>query len=297
MALKLAIIGDVHGFWTGADTAYFNASPCDAVLFVGDLAPLIGALPTARKLAALKLPAFLIPGNHDACGALQFLAELRQQLWLASVLSVGQGWRVSALRRALGPVKLAGYSLDLLDWDGRALGLIAARPHSMGGDRLYFRPYLKRAFGIASFEDSLARLRELVDEAPQDIIFLSHNGPAGLGAAREDIWGCDFRIHGGDFGDPDLQDAIRYARSIGKKVHAVIAGHMHHRLKGGGLPRRWQVMRDGVMYLNAARVQRIRLNGKDELHYHVALLLDKDGARAQEMWIDARGERFAATSL
>ena len=288
-ALRLAIIGDVHGCWDEADTRYFNRAPYRAVLFVGDLAPLIGAVPTARKLAQLQVPAYLIPGNHDACGALQFLAELRHRQHLAALLGMGQGLRVARLRRALGPVKLVGYSLDLIDWDGRQLGLIAARPHSMGGDRLYFRSYLKRAFGVGSFEDSLARLRSLIDQAPQDLVFLSHNGPAGLGPLRDDIWGCDFRATAGDFGDPDLQDAIHYARQRGKVVHAVVAGHMHHRVKGGGLPRHWQLERDGVLYTNAARVPRVHGKAPGQLRHHLALTLDHDGARVDELWIDAQG--------
>ncbi|HVT34928.1 MAG TPA: metallophosphoesterase, partial [Nevskiaceae bacterium] len=217
MALKLAVIGDVHGCWNDADTAYFNASDYSALLFVGDLAPLIGALPTARRLAALRKPAYLIPGNHDATGAAQFLAELRHRERLAAVLSFGQRSRVRALAAALGPVKCVGYTLDLLEIDGRLLGLIAARPHSMGGDHFYFRSYLKRAYGVGSFEESAEKLRALVDAAPRDLLFLAHNGPAGFGAARDDLWGCDFRLQGGDFGDPDLQDAVRHARSQGKR--------------------------------------------------------------------------------
>jgi uncharacterized protein (TIGR04168 family) len=288
LSLRLAIIGDVHGCWVDADTEYFNGAGYDALLFVGDLAPLIGPLPTARRLAALRVPAFLIPGNHDGASALQFLAELRHRTRLAAVLSVGQGRRESALRNAAGAVKLVGYSLDLLTWDGRPLGLVAARPYSMGGDRFYFRPFLQRRFGIGDFESSAAKLRALVDQSPRDLIFLSHNGPAGLGAARNDIWGCDFRAGGGDFGDPDLRAAIDYAAAAGKTVHAVVAGHMHHRLKGGGQRRYWQTTRNGIVYVNAARVPRIRR--RDQLRHHIALTLDERGAHVEAVWINARGE-------
>lgn len=288
--MKLAVIGDIHGCWVDADTDYFNQGEYDALLFVGDLPPLIGSLPVARRLAGLRIPAFLIPGNHDAVTAPQFLAELRQRRRLAAVLSVGHARREAQLRAALGPVKLVGYSLDKLDWAGKPLGLLAARPYSMGGDRVYFLPHMKRQYGVASFEDSAAKLRALVDQAPPDLIVLAHNGPAGLGNARTDIFGCDFARNGGDFGDPDLRAAIDYALQSGRRVHAVMAGHMHHRLKRGGFRGYWQVARDGVLYVNAARVRRI----KGELRHHVALTLEAGGARAEALWIDRDGRSCAA---
>ncbi|MGH8454434.1 MAG: metallophosphoesterase, partial [Nevskiales bacterium] len=144
MSLRLAIVGDVHGCWDETDTEYFNRGDYNALLCTGDLPRLIGSLPTARRLASLRLPSFMIPGNHDATSAAQFLAELNHATRLAALLSVGQGRRESGLRRALGAVKLVGYSLDLLPWHGKPLGLLAARPYSMGGDRLYFRSYLQR---------------------------------------------------------------------------------------------------------------------------------------------------------
>jgi uncharacterized protein (TIGR04168 family) len=287
-ALRLAVVGDVHGFWDEADSRYFNQAAYAAVLFTGDLAPLIGSLPTARGLADLRVPAYLIPGNHDATGALQFLAELRGHERLAALLGVGQRFRVAALRRALGTVKLVGYSLEELNWNGRPLGLIAARPFSMGGDRLHFRAYLQRRYGVRSVDDSAARLCTLVDAAPDDLLFLAHNGPSGLGAERGDIWGCDFRAAGGDFGDPDLRVAVEHARQRGKTVHAVIAGHMHHGLKGGG-KRAWLKQRDGILYVNAARVPRIRERDGRQLRHHVVLTLDGRGARAAAVWIDAGG--------
>lgn len=286
MVIRLAIVGDVHGCWMAEDTAYFNHSDYDALLCTGDLPPLIGSIPTARKLAGLRKPCYLIPGNHDATGPLQFLAELRHKDRLASALSFGQGWRERRIRRALGPVKMVGYTLDQLPGLGKPLGLIAARPYSMGGDRLYFRSYLRRRHGVASFTDSVSKLAALVDKAPQDIVFLSHNGPAGLGDARDDIWGKDFSRAGGDFGDPDLREAIDYARASGKTVHAVVAGHMHHKLKGiGGERKCWQLERDGVLYINAARVPRIRFKAPGRPRHHIALRLGTEGARAEALWI------------
>jgi hypothetical protein len=79
-----------------------------------------------------------------------------------------------------------------------------------------------------------------------------------------------------------LRVAIDYARKRGKQVLAVLAGHMHHRLRGGGL-RRWYARHDGVLYVNAARVPRI-FEDKDGLfHHHVDLHIDGEHADAVEV--------------
>jgi uncharacterized protein (TIGR04168 family) len=291
--LKLAIIGDVHSCWVEADNDFFNASDYDTVLFVGDLPSFVGSLPTARRISGLHKTAFLIPGNHDATSALQFAAELKQKKRLAALLGAGHAVREAQLRAALGGVKLVAYSVETISFDGKPLGIVAGRPYSMGGDRIYFERHLRQQYGVKSFGDSVAKFRTLIDATPRDILFLSHNGPAGLGNARDDIWGCDFSRNGGDFGDPDLRDAIAYAVAQGKRVHAVIGGHMHHRLKKGGRRKYWQVTRDGVLYINAARVLRIRRNEPGKPRHHIALTISEQGARAEALWINDAGERCA----
>ena len=114
------------------------------------------------------------------------------------------------------------------------------------------------------------------------MLLLAHNGPTGLGARKDDLWGCDFRESEGDFGDPDLEHAIGHARTAGKPVRAVIAGHMHHAVRGGST-RRWRARRDGVLYVNAARVPRIfEANGRT-LRHHVELTIAGGVARAREV--------------
>src|SRR5699024_5649641 len=130
------------------------------------------------------------------------------------------------LDEALGPVRLGGYNVDHLDDE---LGLLMARPHAMGGDRFYYRGYMERRFGVRNFEESEAKLCALVDQAPKNLIVLAHNGPAGLGEGKKAPFGNDFKPPYGDFGDPDLQAAIAHARGTGRRVLAVVAGHMHHR--------------------------------------------------------------------
>ena len=111
---------------------------------------------------------------------------------------------------------------------------------------------------------------------------LSHNGPLGLGAGPTDLWGCDFLEGGGDWGDPDLAAALASARTLGKRVLAVIAGHMHLRTKTGEarVPR---LERDGTLYVNPARVPRIQGGRDGARRSHFRLEIDADGVRASEV--------------
>lgn len=272
-AVNIAVIGDVHLDWNRFDVDYFNASNYDLLLFVGDIAGYRhrGALPIARSIAALTVPAIAMPGNHDAIHLGQLVAEALEKDSIANALSGGQPRRSRQLDRALGEVTMGGYRRHPIEVGGRRLSVISARPHSMGGPRLAFRRYLGHAFGVASIDDSVNRLNALVDECGDEpIIFLAHNGPSGFGDRRDDIWGCDFRSSEGDFGDPDLAQAIAYARASGRRVAAVTAGHMHHHLKGGGR-RRWSETRDGILYLNAARVPRIFSTEGIAHHHHIEI--------------------------
>jgi hypothetical protein len=64
---------------------------------------------------------------------------------------------------------------------------------------------------------------------------------------------------------------------------------MHWQLRSGG-ERRWQVERDGVLYVNAARVPRIVRSDERKRHHHVALELTPQGARAREVALESRRE-------
>lgn len=280
--MKLAIIGDVHHAWSEVDTTFFNASDYDALLFVGDIYnfSLQRGLRAATELAELDKPALLVPGNHDAIHPAQLAAEITRRPSLIRLASYGHSERVKRLCEAVGGVQVGGYSVHPLA-DG--LDVITGRPHSMGGSAISFAPHLADAYGVYTLEDSVRRLKRCVDEsdAPR-VLFLAHNGPTGLGERRDDLWGCDFRREEGDFGDSDLRVAIDYARERGKRVLAVVAGHMHHRLRGGGT-RKWLATRDGTVYINAARVPRIFEDRDGVFHHHVDLLIDGDQAEAFEV--------------
>lgn len=281
--MRIAAIGDIHGFWDDADTDYFNASDYDALLFVGDLPRLTGGLDVARKLAQLSKPAWLIPGNHDGCTTAQLLSEMKGWQPLCHLTGFGMARRVRRLAQTLGPVRLAGFEAFNIADD---LGLIVARPHAMGPDRFYYRHYLRRHHGVDSFDASAEKLIKLVDQAPQKLIFLAHNGPAGLGDKPQDIWGCDFSPAFGDFGDPDLRCAVAHAQHSGRQVLAVIGGHMHLRSRSGER-RRAVLTQDNTLYINAAEVARIRKGGTRR--HHVQLNITQTGVQGQQVWVDKQG--------
>ncbi len=288
MSARLAVVGDVHRRFDEVDVAYFDAAGNDLTLFVGDIANYAHAqgIETARVIGKLKSPALFMPGNHDGVNPGQLLAEVVGSRRVANALGGGQQQRCREIRRELGAVEMVGYSLHDYSFGGVSFTIVAARPHSMGGPNVAFRKYLEAEFGVSKMEESSEKLRRLVDDSRhENLIFFAHNGPTGLGARRDDIWGCDFRKTEGDFGDLDLEQAVAHARSSGKSVLAVIAGHMHHALKGGGT-RTWQREESGTLYLNAARVPRRFRDAGGVVHrHHVLVTLEAEGAQAEEMLI------------
>jgi len=286
--VRIGVIGDVHLDLDDVDVAQLDALEYDRLFFVGDLASYShkGGLEVARRIARFATPALVVPGNHDAANVFQMAAEMFEADVILPLLNVGQRTRVSELTAALGRATIAGYSVHPLEAPWGRVVVIAGRPHSAGGTHLAFRPHLKAVYGVDSMERSAEKLEALVDACDTDeLLFVAHNGPSGLGDRRDDIWGCDFRANEGDFGDPDLERAVRYAKRRGKKVRAVIAGHMHHRLRGGG-QRRWLLERDGTLYVNAARVPRIFSRGARTLRHHVELVVEADRVEAREVLLE-----------
>lgn len=285
--LKIGLIGDLHGSWDGFDVGWFARSDYDLLLFTGDLGSGTrdNGVQIARSVGRLPKPALVMLGNNDAKDAPQIVAELAHQRGLVALHKLTAAPRETEPGTRLGEVRDCGYSLHPLAVDGRAITLLAARPFAMGGGALSFPERVRERYGIASMEDSSARLCALVEQAPSDtLIVLAHNGPTGLGASASDIWGCDFLEQASDWGDPDLRAALDHARALGKRVLAVAAGHMHLRTKQGG-ERPWQIERDGTLYLNPARVPRIFAGPGGNVHHHVRLELDHGALRAREVLV------------
>jgi len=287
---RIGVIGDLHTHWDHVDVAQFDRSDYDLLLFTGDLGggTAESSLRVAKVMARLGKPALVMPGNNDTGDTAELAAELAYRSGVKSLFAVRRGDGLAADDNAAPPIRLCGYSTHRITRERVDFTLIAGRPHSMGGSELSFPEHMDSNYGVDSIEASRKRLFELVDEAETaNIVFLSHNGPAGLGERSHDIWGCDFRPGGGDWGDPDLSAAVDYASRVGKRVLAVIAGHMHLHTKCGNV-RPWRVERSGTVYVNAARVPRIFAMGSIVHRHHVALDVTDEGIEVSEMLVPER---------
>lgn len=275
---RLAIIGDLHTHWDHVDLAQFSALNYDLLFFIGDLGggTRESTLTVARNISRLQSPTLVMPGNNDTWDIDQLGAELAHQNGLNALMAMGSEDEASS-----NPVRLCGYTIHELRSSAKQVSLITGRPHSLGGPDLSFPDYMATTYGINSLEESTAKLIELVESSSgDDLLFVSHNGPRGLGENPDDMWGCDFKEGGGDWGDPDLQLAINHARSIGKNVLGVIGGHMHLRTKQGTI-RSWHQELDDIQYINAATVPRIFSANNNVLRHHIEVTIGADGLSVQ----------------
>lgn len=248
--MRLALIGDIHGCWDDADNAYFAQAGVDMLLFTGDLAVFTGnrTFRIAEVIARLQKPFVITAGNHDCVTMPAFLGELTHQDLLANLAAARIGKHYRKLQKLLGP-RLVGYSA----FDAGPIVVVGARPFAMEGGRLSFRETQRRLFGVSDLQTSQARLQELIAKAGKPVVVLAHNGPAGLGAKKNDMFGIDFRPGGGDNGDGDLAAALA---ASGAKVRLVVAGHMHHHVRGSEGPRPTHGRLGAALVVNAARVPR-----------------------------------------
>jgi uncharacterized protein (TIGR04168 family) len=282
--MNVAIIGDVHGFWTQEDTSYFNSSDYDCILFVGDLkgrtsSSLKNIFPFLQKI---KKEVFFSYGNWDTSNIVQVLGEVLQSSLLIQLGSYRHKNRIDNFNKNLENFHLGMYQLQSFN----DLDLIIGRPFSFG-NQIAFVPTLKKIFQISNLEDSFLLYKKLIDQtSKQKLGFLTHNGPTGLGSNRDDIYGCDFKKEGGDWGDSDLEKAIEYAKSIGKKVIFAVSGHMHHTNNKSAFKRKWNTTKDGTLYINSAYVPRIKKTKTHNLHHHIRMELSTQSApKFKEMWI------------
>jgi uncharacterized protein (TIGR04168 family) len=284
----IAVLGDLHSAWENEDLAYFRRGEYPVLLVTGDLGR-TGSLDgrnIARALAQVAAEELVMPGNNDLADYPHIRAELTYRRARADLLldAVAEG---HSLPPSAESARLCGFSLHPIELNGLAIDVLAGRPFAMGGPELSFPEAIARLHNVHSMRESGERLCQLVDAASAPhLVFLAHNGPTGLGARAGDIWGRDFHPDAGDWGDPDLRVAIDYALQRKRKVLAVVAGHMHWELSGQPhVYRRWQLQRDGVLYVNAARVPRVFSQAGRSLRSHIRLQLTAAGAKAEECLI------------
>jgi uncharacterized protein (TIGR04168 family) len=271
--LTIAIVGDIHEQWDEVgDRQALEILGVDLVLFVGDFGN--EAVELVEKIAALPFPKAVIFGNHDAWYTASDWG--RKKAPYDHALED----RVQTQLDLLGETHVGFGCLNLPEF---ALSIVGSRPFSWGGDKWQNKEFLSAYFGVNDFDESVALMLRHVEACTCDnLIFLGHNGPTGLGAEPEDICGRDWNPLGGDFGDPDFEQVIMATREQGKNIAFVTFGHMHYTLRHRKDRLRTQVLeRDRLLYVNAAQVPRIvKLSHGDRHHaFTIVTLRDQDSIK------------------
>lgn len=252
--IKIAVVGDIHDQWETDDAISLQQLGVDLVLFVGDFGN--ESVNVVRAIAAIDLPKATVFGNHDAWysasdwGKQKCPYDRTKEDWVQDQIDLLAETHV-------------GYGK--LDFSGLNLTVVGSRPFSWGGNVWKNAEFYKQRFGVTSFAESTEKMIAATKSAAYEtVIFLGHNGPVGLGDRPDDPCGKDWQPIGGDYGDPDLAEAIFSARQLGKTIPLVTFGHMHHSLRHTKQHLRKAVFaQEGTVYLNAARVPRIVQNGKE----------------------------------
>ncbi|AUT03907.1 TIGR04168 family protein [Nostoc sp. CENA543] len=247
--LKIAVVGDVHDLWETEDGIALKHLGVDLVLFVGDFGN--ESVEVVRAIASLDIPKAAVMGNHDAWYTATEWGRKK------CPYDRTKEDRVQEQLDLLGAAHVGFSKLDFPEWN---LTVVGGRPFSWGGHEWRFADICKDRYGVSTLEESAARIFASVKSAACDtIIFIGHNGPSGLGDRPEDPCGKDWHPIGGDFGDPDLAEAVSLTINAGKQIALVTFGHMHHALRHTKKQLRKAVFRspEGIFYLNAASVPRI----------------------------------------
>ncbi|MBD2344793.1 TIGR04168 family protein [Anabaena subtropica] len=280
--LKIAVVGDIHDQWEVEDGIALKHLGVDLVLFVGDFGN--ESVEVVRAIASVNIPKAAVMGNHDAWytatewGRKKCPYDRTKEDWVQEQLDL------------LGSAHVGYGKLDFLEWN---LTVVGGRPFSWGGHEWRFADICKDRYGVTNLEESAERIFATVKSAACDtIIFLGHNGPSGLGDRPEDPCGKDWHPIGGDFGDPDLAEAISLSMTLGKRISLVAFGHMHHTLRHTKKELRKPTFRspEGIFYLNAASVPRIVVSEHGKLrNFSLVSLEAGEVTQASLVWV---GEGF-----
>jgi uncharacterized protein (TIGR04168 family) len=288
--IKIAVVGDVHDQWEDEDAEALRHLGVDLVLFVGDFGN--ESLEVVSKIASVDVPKAAVMGNHDA--------------WFSAT-----DWgrkkcpydrrvedRVQQQLDLLGEIHV-GYSQ--LDFPQFQLSVVGGRPFTWGGPEWKCQEFFGDRYGVYNFTQSTAKIVAAVNQTSfNTIIFLGHNGPSGLGENPEDSCGKDWNPLGGDFGDPDLAEAIAEARQKGKHIPLVTFGHMHHRLRHTKERLRTMVNQDdhNTIYLNAASVPRIiELDGKKRRNFCLVSLENHQVMKTSLLWVGEEYQIISETKI
>ncbi|MEY2985254.1 MAG: hypothetical protein RLZZ568_1871 [Cyanobacteriota bacterium] len=288
--MTIAVVGDIHEQWEIADHLALQEIGVDLVLFVGDFGN--ESLKVVGLIAELDLPKATIFGNHDAWFTATDWGRKK------SPYDHALEDRVTAQQTLLGR---ADVSYGRRDFAQLGLSVVGSRPFTWGGDQWKTKRFLREHYGMTNFIESQAKIAATALNSPHEyVIFLSHNGPTGLGDLPESICGRDWQPLGGDFGDPDLAAAIATVVAKGKKVPLVTFGHMHHRLRHrqDRLRERVCVDHQDTVYLNAACVPRIQGEPHDRRrNFTLVTLTAGQVTEINLVWVGDQGKRLSQECL
>ncbi|MBK1990771.1 TIGR04168 family protein [Sphaerospermopsis aphanizomenoides BCCUSP55] len=286
LTLKIAVVGDVHDQWEVEDGLALKHLGVDLVLFVGDFGN--ESVEVVRAIASLDIPKAAVMGNHDAWytatewGRKKCPYDRTKEDWVQEQLDL------------LGTAHVGYGKLDFPEWN---LTVVGGRPFSWGGHEWRFADICKERYGVSTLEESAEKIFQVAKSAAcENIIFLGHNGPSGLGDRPEDPCGKDWHPIGGDFGDPDLAEAISLCLNAGKTIPLVTFGHMHRNLRHTKKVLRKAIFRspEGTIYLNAATVPRIvQENGVKRRNFSLVSLEGSMVTQASTVWV---GNEFQVVS-
>ncbi len=156
----------------------------DLVLFVGDISD--GSIKIIKKINLIKIPTFVILGNHDRGKDPSGETLLKQ---------------IRILKE-----KYCAWDLKIVH---NQLNILSARPCSSGGG-YYLSTEVKAVYGPISEQESVNKILKCSENIVNDLplIFMSHAGPSGLGSDPSSICGKDWKEPSCDWGDRDLAVAI-----------------------------------------------------------------------------------------
>ena len=223
-----------------------------------------------KKINEIKIPTFVILGNHDRG-------------------KDSTGEILSKQIRVLGE-KYCAWDLKVFN---NQINLLSARPCSSGGG-YYLSKEVKGVYGPITEQDSINKIIECSEKTVEDIplIIMSHAGPLGLGSEPKSICGKDWKLPSLDWGDRDLSVAISHIQKR-RKVDLVIFGHMHNRLKRNlGLREMFKIDSKGTIYFNTAVVPRYKTDtdGKLLINFSWIEFEKKELRHVSHRWYSESGE-------
>lgn len=293
-ASRIVCIGDIHGQWNESDERALRHLQPDLALFVGDYGN--EDLRVTKRISELAASSDFgvatVFGNHDAFYTASMNGRRR------APYDKTKSCHVTEQIKMLGPYDVSYKSFA---FDSVGVSVVGGRAFSHGGPNWKHKRFYRDFIGVQGIEHSAKKMKDAVAASHHNtVLFLSHSGPFGLGDHPSDPCGKDWGdFPGGDYGDPDLREAIEKARKDGFRVPLTVFGHMHKQLMGNNGNRTMiKTEQDGqsrgeTVMVNAAVVPRHKVGSmtSESLHHFQVVEMGDHGSvdSVSETWITPTG--------